>query len=75
MACLLFVPIRAHPGATLNYITRKDAIISDQSYDVYRALNYMGEPDSTSRVYVYSNHCSQNPRLAEQEMKLHQQNY
>lgn len=75
MACLLFVPIRSHPGATLDYITRRDAILLDQSYDVYRALNYMGEPDSTRRVLVYSNHCSQHPKLAEQEMKLHQHMY
>ena len=75
MACLLFFPVKAHPGGTLAYITRKDAILSDESHDVYRALNYMGESESTRRVYVYSNHCSQNPRLAEQEMKLHQEMY
>jgi len=75
MANLIFVPIRAHPGGTLNYITRKDAIISEQSHDVYNVLNYMGEPKSVERIYVYSRHCSQNPKLAEKEIKLHQQMY
>lgn len=75
MANLFFVPIRSHPGGTLNYIANRDKMISGQSHDVYNVLNYMGEPESVQRVYTYSRHCSPNPKLAETTIALHQQRY
>lgn len=75
MANLLFVPIRSHPGGTLNYIVNRDKMISGQSYDVYHVLNYMGEPNSVRRVYTYARHCSPNPKLAEATITLHQRRY
>lgn len=75
MANLFFVPIRSHPGGTLNYIANRDKMISNQSHDVYNVLNYMGEPNSVRRVYTYSRHCSANPKLAEATITLHQQRY
>lgn len=70
MATLRYSQIRAHAGGTLRYIANKDKIISDKVHDVYNVLNYMGEPESTARVYSFSRHCSQNPDLAEKQIAL-----
>lgn len=75
MATLTFSQIRAYPGDTIQYIANKDKIISDKTHDVYKVLNYMGEPESTERIYTFSRHCSSNPALAGKQMEVYRQNY
>lgn len=75
MANLIFTQIRVHPQDTLEYITNKDKLVSDRVQDTFRVLNYMGSPQSVERVFTFSRHCSQNPKLAVQEIDVHQQMY
>lgn len=75
MATLTFTQIRTRPKDAIEYIARRDAVISEKTHDVYGVLNYMGEPESTERVFVFSRHCSSNPRLAAQEVELYRQAY
>lgn len=75
MATLRYSQIRAHPGGTIRYIANKNKIISSKVHDVYNVLNYMGEPESTERVYAFGHHCSTNPALAEKQVALHRARY
>lgn len=75
MATLRYSQIRAHPDGTINYIANKDKIISTKVHDVHNVLNYMGEPESTERVYSFARHCSCNPALAAQQMELYRARY
>lgn len=75
MATLRYSQIRATPGGTIHYIANKDKIISSKTHDVHNVLNYMGEAESTERIYTLSRHCSNNPDLAEKQMELYRQRY
>lgn len=75
MATLRYSQIRAHPGGTINYIANKDKMISGRVHDVANVLNYMGEPESSERVYSFARHCSTNPALASKQMELYRAKY
>lgn len=75
MATLRYSQVRAHPGGTIRYIANKDKIISDRVHDVHNVLAYMGEPESTERIYSFGRHCSTNPDLAEKQIALHRARY
>lgn len=75
MATLRYTQIHATTGATIRYIANKDKMITSNSHDVYNVLNYMGEPESTERVYSYGHHCSANPVLAEKQFEMYRQRY
>lgn len=75
MASLRYSQIRGSPGGTVHYIANKDKVICEEVHDVGVVLNYMGEPESTERVFSFARHCSQNPDLAEKQMDLHRQMY
>lgn len=75
MATLRYSQIRAHPDGTINYIANKEKIVSVKTHDIYNVLNYMGEPESTERVYSFSRHCSTNPTLAAKQMELYRARY
>lgn len=73
MAILRYTQIKTSPGCTIHYIANKQKIVSAES--VYCVLNYMGEPDSTERVYAFGRHCSSNPDLAEKQIALYRVRY
>lgn len=77
MATLRYSQIRGHAGTggCIRYIANKEKVISDKVHDVHNVLSYMGEPESTERVYSFGFHCSTNPALAEKQMELHRQRY
>lgn len=75
MATLIFSQIRLHPNSTIEYIVRKDAVLSEKSHDLHNILCYMGEPESVERVYSLSRNCSPNVKLAEQEIEYYRQRY
>ena len=75
MATLRYSQIRSTPGSTIHYIANRDKILSSKIHDIYNVLNYMGEPESTERVFSFARHCSANPDLAEKEISLHRARY
>ena len=75
MATLLFSPVRVHPAGTIEYIADKDKVVSDRVHDVHNVLAYMGEPESTERVYAFARHYSTNPKLAAKQAELDRQRY
>lgn len=75
MATLRYSQIRAHPDGTINYIANKDKMISAKVHDVHNVLSYMGEPESSERVYSFARHCSTNPALAARQMELYRARY
>ena len=75
MASLRYSQIRATPGNTIRYIADRDKMLSTRVQDVSKVLGYMGEPESTERVYAFARHCSTNPCLAAQQMELYRARY
>lgn len=75
MATLWYSQVRAHPSGTIHYIANEDKLISETVRDVGVVLNYMGEPESTERVFSFGQHCSSNPDLAEKQMELYRARY
>ena len=75
MATLRYSQVRAHPGGTIRYIADEDKLISKTVRDVGVVLNYMGEQESTERVFSFGQHCSSNPDLAEKQMELYRVRY
>ena len=70
MASIRYTQIRSTPGSTIRYIARKDKMLSNRVHDIANVLCYMGEPESTERVYAFARHCSANPDLAARQMEL-----
>ena len=75
MATLMFSQVRVHPSGTIEYIADKDKVVSDRVHDVHNVLAYMGEPESTERVYAFARHYSTNPKLAAKQAALDRQRY
>ena len=75
MASLRYSQIRATPGNTIRYIADRDKMLSPGVQDVSNVLSYMGEPESTERVYAFARHCSTNPGLAARQMELYRVRY
>ena len=75
MATLRYSQIRITPGGTIRYIADEEKNISTTVHDVCTVLRYMGEPESTERVYAIARYCSTNPALAEKQMELYRQLY
>ena len=75
MASLRYTQIRSTPGSTIRYIANREKMLSTQVQNVSNVLNYMGEPESTERVYAFARHCSTNPDLAAKQMELYRARY
>ena len=75
MACMRYSQIRATPGNTIRYIANRDKMLSPGVHDISNVLSYMGEPESTERVYAFGHHCSANPELASKQMALYRARY
>lgn len=75
MATLGYSQIRVTPGGTIHYIANRDKMLSLDVHDVSRVLHYMGEPESTERVYAFAQYCSANPILAAKQMELYRARY
>ena len=75
MASIRYTQIRSTPGSTIRYIARKDKMLSNRVHDIANVLCYMGEPESTERVYAFARHCSTNPDLAARQMELYRARY
>lgn len=73
MATLRYTQVKSTPGGTIRYIANKHKIVSAES--AYSVLNYMGDPESTERVYSFARHCSSNPDLAEKMISLNRLRY
>ena len=63
MATLIFSQIRLHPNGTIEYIVRKNAMLSEKSNDLHNILFYLGEPESVEQAYSPSRNCSSNVKL------------
>ena len=75
MAVLEYTPVNVHPEATMKYILNHDKIIPGGDFDIYRVMNYMGDEESTERVYAFGHNCSANPTLCEEQFALYRQRY
>ena len=73
MATLRYTQVKSTPGGTIRYIANKHKIVSAES--AYSVLNYMGDPESTERVYSFARHCSSNPDLADKMIFLNRLRY
>lgn len=75
MATLRYSQVRVHPGGTIRYIADECKLVLRTVRDVGAVLNYMGEAESTERVFSFGQHCSANPDLAEKQMALYRARY